>query len=97
MTSTPCSSLDKIYNELIVRAQVRQMDNDETIDRMQRNLYRARIRELTPRQAELLELHFGEGKTMRQIAREQGVAPSTVSRTIARAEDRLRRCLRYGF
>ena len=42
-------------------------------------------------------MHFEEGKSIRAIARELDVAPSTVSRTVNRAKERLRRCLRYGF
>ncbi|MGM9661513.1 MAG: sigma-70 family RNA polymerase sigma factor [Oscillospiraceae bacterium] len=86
-----------IYAELEQWSRSQQGDNSETLERLRRNLRLARERELTPRQAEMLRMHFDEGKSMRQIARELGVAASTVSRTIARAEKRLRRCLRYGF
>lgn len=84
-----------IYSDLAVWMQNQQEDNSETLARLRRNLRRARETELTPRQSELLRLHYDEGKSMRQIAREQGISVSTVSRTIARAEGRLRRCLRY--
>ena len=51
--------------------------------------------ELTPLQRyTLLEYHI-HGKDIPQIARERGVHKSTVSRTLKRAEARLRRCLRY--
>ncbi|MGM9619528.1 MAG: sigma-70 family RNA polymerase sigma factor [Oscillospiraceae bacterium] len=86
-----------IYAELAQWDRDNQADNSETLERLRRNLRLARANELTPRQAELLRMHFDEGKSMRQIARELGVATSTVSRTIARAEKRLRRCLQYGF
>lgn len=42
----------------------------------------------------LMDYYFG-GKNICQIARERGVNKSTVSRTLHRAEARLRRCLRY--
>lgn len=71
-------------------------DNSDQMDRLRRNLRRAREQELTPRQRQLLALYFDEGKNMAQIAEELGVARSTVSRTIARAKKRLYRCLRYG-
>lgn len=45
--------------------------------------------ELTPRQAEMLKLHISERKSMREIARELDVNVSTVSRTIARAKQRI--------
>ena len=72
-------------------------DNDETISRLKRNLRLARQEELTPRQAQLLHLYFDEEMTMTEIARELDISKSTVSRTIARAKDRLERCLRYAF
>lgn len=52
-------------------------------------------RELTPIQREILLAVYLGGKTQRQVAREREVSPSTVCRTLRRAEDRLRRCLRY--
>ena len=52
-------------------------------------------RELTPIQRDtLLDYHI-YGKTIPQIAQERGVQKSTVSRTLRRAEARVRRCLRY--
>ena len=86
-----------IYSEWELWQREQQGDNSETLERLRRNLRKARAAELTPRQAELLRMHFDEGKTIRQIARELNVAPSTVSRTVNRAKERLRRCLRYGF
>lgn len=88
---------DSIPPELGVLMQCRQEDNSETLSRLHRNLRLARVNELTPRQAEVLELYYEEGKSIRQIARELGVFPSTVSRTIARAQKRLQHCLQYAF
>ncbi len=51
--------------------------------------------ELTALQRELLEAVYFQGKTQTQIARERGVQRSTVCRTLHRAEERLRRFLRY--
>ena len=78
-----------------IRSQ--QGDNSETMERLRRNLRRARSEALTPRQAQLLVLYYDRGKTVRGIAQELGVSPSTVSRTLSRARRRLRRCLQYGF
>lgn len=64
--------------------------------RLVRNLRLAREEELTQRQREVLRLHFEERLGVREIARRQGAAPSTVSRTLARAKRRLYKCLRYG-
>ena len=53
--------------------------------------------ELTELQRDvLLAVYFG-GKTQAQIAQERGVSRSTVCRTLHRAENRLRRFLRYWF
>lgn len=85
-----------LYGELKLWQREQQQDNDEAMERLRRNLREARLDELTPRQAELLRLHFDEGLSVREIARRQGVSPSTVSRTLKRAKERLHRCLRYG-
>lgn len=71
-------------------------DNDETIERLKRNLRIARREELTPRQRQVLQLYFEQEMTMEQVAQRLGITKSTVSRTIARAKSRLRRCLRYA-
>ncbi len=52
--------------------------------------------ELTRRQAQMVELYYLEQHTMRDIAAELGVNQSTVSRTLAAARTRLKRCLRYA-
>ena len=51
--------------------------------------------ELTGLQREILEDVYFRGKKQCQIALERGVNRSTVCRTLHRAEDRLRRFLRY--
>ena len=71
-------------------------DNSEQLQRLRRNLRRARRAELT-RQAEMLHLYYDLGLTMTQVAQELGVNKSSVSRTIARGRERLRRCLQYSF
>ena len=52
--------------------------------------------ELTPRQRQIVEMYYIKQMPMHYIARELGVVPSTVSRTLARAKIRLERCLKYG-
>lgn len=71
-------------------------DNDDRLARLRRQLRLARARELTPRQREFLERYFDDGLTMQEIAEESGVNPSTVSRTLRRAKERLRRALQYA-
>lgn len=51
--------------------------------------------ELTPRQRQILIAYYFQNLNQTQIARELGVCTSTVSRTLHRAEDRVRRCLKY--
>ena len=97
MKTTQYNSREKIPHELAVLMQCQQEDNRESLSRLRRNLHLARANELTPRQAEVLQLYFDEGKSIRQIARELDVFPSTVYRTIQRAENRLRHCLQYAF
>ena len=70
-------------------------DNHLQLERLRRNLRQARERELTPRQQQILELRYDRQLSVTEIARELGVHPSTVSRTLKRAQERLRRCLRY--
>ena len=68
--------------------------------RLPREVQLRRIRrvieaELTQRQRETLIAYYFRQLTIPQIAEEQGINKSTVSRTLHRAEVRLRRCLRY--
>ncbi len=70
-------------------------DNSLQLERLRRNLRRAREAELTDRQRQMLELHYDQRLPVTEIARRLGVHSSTVSRTLERARQRLRRCLRY--
>lgn len=71
-------------------------DNNIQLDRMRRNLRLARERELTPRQREVLTLYYDGQMSVTAIAQRLGVNASTVSRTLKRAQERLRRSLRYS-
>ena len=51
--------------------------------------------ELTPLQRETLLAYYYQQETIPQIAARRGVNKSTVSRTLQRAENKLRRSLRY--
>lgn len=53
------------------------------------------VRELTVRQRQVLMDYYFRNMTMAEIAAEQGIHKSTVCRTLHRAENRLRRVLRY--
>ncbi len=60
-----------------------------------RRLKRVIEHELTQPQREILLAIYVDEKTQTELARERGVCCSTVCRTLHRAEDRLRRYLRY--
>ena len=51
--------------------------------------------ELTRNQREVLLAYYIQDRTIPQIAEDRGVQKSTVSRTLHRAEEKLRRYLRY--
>ena len=70
--------------------------NDARLQRLRRGLRRARREELTERQRQVLALCYDQNLSITEAARRLGVSPSTVSRTLQRARQRLYRCLRYG-
>lgn len=86
-------SVDMIH---YMRCVSEQNTNARELAHLKRNLALAMAREVTPRQREMLELYYGKGLNMTQIGRLLGVDKSTVSRTVHRGENRLRRCLRYS-
>lgn len=51
--------------------------------------------ELTETQRRAIVGHYFEGKSVREIAREQGVQPSSVWKAMQRGLRRMARCLRY--
>lgn len=60
-----------------------------------KRVQRVILEELTQAQKETLMAHYFQKQTVSQIAQERGVNKSTVSRTLKRAEDKLRRFLKY--
>ncbi len=52
--------------------------------------------ELTERQRELIKMYYLDGVNMTEIAHRLGLSPSTVSRTIKRGRDRLRKHFKYN-
>ena len=60
-----------------------------------KRVHRVIEEELTPLQREVLIAYYIQEQTIPQIARERGVQTSTISRTLHRAEDKLRRFLKY--
>ena len=54
-----------------------------------------KLYDLTPLQRETLIAFYFQEQTLTQIAADRGVNKSTVCRTLKRAEDKLRRYLKY--
>lgn len=72
-------------------------DNSEQLERLRRNMRRARETELTDKQKEIIFLHYDLGMSVTQIAREKGLNKSSVSRILARGRERLKRYLQYSW
>ena len=69
--------------------------NSEQLARLAAHLPQAIDLELPERQRQMVIMYFYENMNTRQIARELQLNPSTVSRTLRRATQRLQRVLRY--
>ena len=96
MTNTPFSTRSSEWiGDLTVYLRETGEDNSLQLERLRRNLRVARERELTPRQRMVVEMRYDQGLSGREIARRLKVDPSTVSRTLSRAKNRLRQYLRY--
>lgn len=73
-----------------------QNTNTRELTQVKLALWRALHEDVTEKQRRYMLLYYGEGLNMNEIGEREGVDKSTVSRTIRRGEERLRRCLRYG-
>ncbi len=82
--------------DMAAYARLMAEDNSQELSVIRQNLARALREDITARQREVLYLYYQEQMNMGMIAAHLGVERSTISRTIKRAEARLRRCLRYG-
>ena len=87
---------NEFLGDMTVWKRENSQDNSEQLERLRRNLRKAREQELTPRQRQMLRMYYDEGKTMAKIAMRLNVNKSTVSRTIARGRERLHRYLQYS-
>lgn len=70
--------------------------NAEQMHRLKKHLKQAILEELTPTQREFLIAHYFENKRVTDIALQCGVSKSSVSRTLGRAEARIKRVLKYS-
>ena len=97
MNATPFNTRSSEWaGDMTVWLQENADDNQEQIERLLRNLRKARVQELTPRQQQMLSMRFEQNMSVTEIAQELGLNRSTVSRTLRRAQNRLRRCLQYA-
>lgn len=69
---------------------------DGEYNRIKSALAMAIREELTTKQREYLTLYYGQNRTMAEIAETYGVNKSTVSRVIKRAQNKLKRVLKYA-
>lgn len=81
---------------MVVFARMMAEDNSSQLITLREQLGRALREEVTDRQRQILFLYYGEGMTMRQIAEALGLERSSVSRTLKRGEERIRRSMRYA-
>ena len=84
---------DRETEYVTLRRLMRRTEEDSPTARL---LGMALREDLTPRQAQMVRLYYLEQHTMGDIAGSLGVNISTVSRTLAAARKKLRRCLRYS-
>ena len=98
MNATPFDTRSSEWaGDMTVWLRENANDNQEQIERLLRNLRKARVQELTPRQQQMLAMRFEQNMSGAEIARELGLNRSTVSRTLRRAQARLRNFLQYSF
>ena len=85
-----------LFRDLMAWNRENGEDNSEQMERLRRNLRVARQTELTPRQAEFVHMYFDLKMSITAIAEKEGVHKSSVSRTLKRARERLKRHLKYS-
>lgn len=96
MNNTPFDTRSSEWiGDMTVWLRENAEDNSLQLERLRRNLRRARETELTPRQQHLLKLHYEQELSVTEIAELLNVNASTVSRTLQRARARLRHYLQY--
>ncbi len=71
--------------------------NREQLETIRRALRDAIANELTSRQREVLVMRYYEELSGSEIAGRLGVNPSTVCRTLRRAQERIRKSMRFYF
>ena len=88
---------DKIDHYPDLLSCFRGGSNQRQREEYRRFLYRAIKTQLTQRQKQVVMMHFFDGLTLTEIAKQMCVNKSTVSRTLSRALDRLTDLARLYF
>ncbi len=82
--------------EFIALSQITNAEtNSARIQQMKRALSKVIQQDLTARQRQVILLYYYEGLTMSEIARQLGIDPSTVSRTVSRGRRNILNYLKY--
>lgn len=98
MSYTPSTTrASEFQGDLSVWLRENAETNNEQMSRLRRNLLRAIDEDLTPRQREVVSMHYFNSLSVTRIAEKLGVDRSTVSRTLTRAEQKLKKMLKYAF
>ena len=98
MSYTPSTTrASEFQGDLAVWLRENAETNDEQMSRLKRNLLRAIDEDLTPRQREMVSMYYFSSLSVKEIAEKLGVYQSTVSRTLTRAEHKLKKMLKYAF
>ena len=71
--------------------------NSELTAKVKKTMAKIIKNDLTPRQREIIMLYYYSGLGVSEIADKLEIAPSTVSRTIKRARDKIYKYLKYYF
>lgn len=97
MNDTPYNNLNPdLARDMAAWMRATAGDNRVQLERLRRCLRKARETELTDCQKRVLTLYYDQGMTVKDIAAQLDVVPSTVSRTLHRAHRRLQHCLKYA-
>ncbi len=83
-----------VYRDFVAQCN-NQEDNSKDRKQMLRILKKAMASELTDRQRLCLEEYFLRGRKMKDIAKSLNLSPSTVTRHIRRATEKLRHIAEY--
>ena len=91
--STPCTDL--VFDALVYDRYQGAGTNKSELRRKLDIVYKAMKNELTEKEFDALKDYYILGKKMKDIAKDRGVNPSTVTRQIRRAKEKIRHIAQY--